>query len=681
MDSLVILKWLEGSVPPAVFLLTLWLLLEPKCSPKAARWALAGFLGLELAVQGGIYAWGGSPELAFTLLPLTLYLPAIVGAHLISGRRFLPTAVGWLLALLCQHLLLAVQKIIALLTYRLSGAAWVWALAAILLLTAAGLAAAVRRWVKPSFRSSAQELEDWWSPLLFLPGILLVLHSYFLSSTSTLAELLLLLITALAALWTMVRLMTASAAQRESREFAAQMAALRQDYELLQKKLELGRSYRHDARHHMLALSALLQEGKTGDALDYVSDWQGRLIQVESRRWCNNAAVNAILSAFVTQAEEAGCELRAEVSLPIELPVEELDLCVALANALENAVHACQAQPRDAARSIRLELALTDRRLTLHVQNSCAQAVEIGEDGFPAGEPEGGHGLGLRSIAAVAKKYHGMLQCDWADGVFSLWVVLLDSAPEPRHTRRTPAVCAGIFLVLFLLNCMPALAQALEAVPVLGNAVRVVDLRSYSWFWGDTGVSVQDPALDGSGPAVEAVEAKKEEFISQMKDAFVYHAARKYQGYAGEDVSYEIMRDDEHLFILRFDATINLGGSVDYHRHIVLDKRTEQVLELADLFLEDVNYVFPISREIKAQMAERMNAGEGKYMLPGDIWSDEECFQSIDPEGQDFYISDTGQLVVAFAEYEVAPGSMGAPEFTIPTDVLDGLLAQPSLLK
>ncbi len=29
----------------------------------------------------------------------------------------------------------------------------------------------------------------------------------------------------------------------------------------------------------------------------------------------------------------------------------------------------------------------------------------------------------------------------------------------------------------------------------------------------------------------------------------------------------------------------------------------------------------------------------------------------------------------------MAPGSMGTPESVIPTDVLDGLLAQPSVLK
>lgn len=682
MNSPVFLKWLVGTVPPAVFLLVLWSLLEPKCSPKTARWVFVGFCGVELAVQSIVSSLGGGPDLVFTLLPLTFCLPAMLGSHVLSARPFIPTAVGWLFAFLCQHLLMVVQKLLTLLGNQLRGPVWPWATLVLLLLAAASLMAFVFLIFRSPFRASAGALNtDWW-PFLLLLVMLLALHSYFLSSTAIAIVLLLLLFTALAAFWALAKLMTALAAKERAREFSVQMEALRQDYELLQKKLELGRSYRHDVRHHMLALSALLQQGETEAALSYVSGWQGQLTQVENRSWCKNTAVNAVLSAYMTQAEESNCTLEAEVSLPEELPMEELDLCVSLANALENAIRACRAIPDGGERRIRLELALADnRRLTLHVENSCAQAVEIGDNGFPTGEREEGHGQGLKSIAAVAGKYHGIFRCNYSDGVFSLWVVLLDAAPEPRHSRRAPAVCAGIFLALFLLNCMPTLAQALEAVPVLGSVVRVVDLRSYSLFWGDTGISIQDPVLDGDIQAVSQVEQKKEEFIAQMQDVFLHYATRKYQGYVAEDVSYEVMRDDEELFILRFDATLNAGGSVDYHSHIILDKRTEQVLKLADLFHRDANFVFPISREIRAQMEEQVKAGTGSYFLPGGIWSDDTCFQSIDPEEQDFYINDAGQLVIAFAEYEVSPGYMGSPEFIIPTEVLDGLLAQPSLLK
>lgn len=681
MYGYIVLKWLEGLIPPAAFLLILWILLEPRCSRGTARMVCAGFLAAELAVQWAVYA-GGGPEAVFTLLPLTLCLPAIVGAQLLSRHRFVPTAVGWLLALLGQQLLAAARKLLMLLGERLGSPAWAWAMGGVLLLMAAGLTVLIYRVFRNPFRSCAGELDGSWWPLLLLLLMLLALHSYFLSDAVNVTVMILLLLTEAASFGTLAQMMSALPERLQARESRLQMEALRQDCEVLQRKLELGRGFRHDMRHHVLALSALLRQGDCQEALRYTEEWQGQLAQTETRSWCRSAPVNAVLSAYLTQAEAAGCTLETEVSLPGEFPVEELDLCVVLANALENAIHACQAMPEGAPREISLELALTDhRRLTLHMRNSCAGAVEFDKDGFPVTKHrEEGHGQGLRSIAAVAEKYHGLFRCGCAGGVFDLQVVLLDGAPELRRVRRAPAVLAGVFLCLFLLNCMPAVAQALEGIPALGRMVRVVDLRSYAWLWGSTGMSVREPMLEGGG-AADAVNDEWDAFIARAREAFLDCAARKYQGYAAEDISYEVLRDDEDLLILRFDATLNAGGSMDFHRHVVLNRRTEQVLTLADLFQSGANYVFPISREIQAQMAERVRDGEGDYFIPGGIWSEEECFQSIDPEDQDFYIDDDGQLVIAFDEYEVAPGSMGAPAFTIPTGVLGGILAQPSVLR
>lgn len=215
---------------------------------------------------------------------------------------------------------------------------------------------------------------------------------------------------------------------------------------------------------------------------------------------------------------------------------------------------------------------------------------------------------------------------------------------------------------------------------MLGAVVRVADLRSYSLSWGSTGISVQEPVLDGDDQAVHELGQEKEAWIRRMEEQFIWYAARKYQGYVASDISYTVIRDDAELFVLRFDATLNAGGSVNYSRYITLDQQTGQVLALADLFLPESNYVFPISREIKAQMSEQMKAGEADYFLSGGIWPEEDCFQSIEDD-QNFYINESGQLVIVFEEYEVAPGSMGTPEFVIPTDLLNGLLAQPSILQ
>lgn len=638
---------------------------------------MLGFLAVEAALQAAILFLGKTPEFATGLLPITFYLPAILGLHLLSERRFVPTALIWLLALICTELLNALRK---LLIYLFTNSGQDVMITVLFLLAAGLLALLVNRFLRKPFLTCTKELGAAWPQFLILPAVLLALYSYYLSSTTDIAALFLLFLTAVISVYVLIRLMISLEAERRAREEQRQMEALRMDYEVLQKKLALGRGYRHDMRHHMAALTAMLQQKDYDGALRYVSLWQGQLVQFETETWCRNPAVNAVLSAYLTQARETGCKLKVEVKLPAEYPFEETDLCVVLANALENAVHACEALPDGMSRHIKLSVALTDqRRLTVSVENTCAETLAFDENGFPIVPRREGHGQGLKSIATVAEKYHGLFQCACEGGVFSLHVVLLDNSDKPRRFHRARGVAAAVFMCCLLLNCMPAVAEALEAVPGLGSLVRVVDLRTYFWKWGSTGASREDPVLEGDAGAVEAVEAQKEEFIRQMRERFIGYVSQKYQGYAAEDIAFDLVRDDEELFVLRFHATINAGSSGNYSRYITLDRRTGEILELAALFQPESNYIFPISREIKAQMAEQVNAGEADYFLPGGIWSDEECFASIDP-AQNFYINDTNQLVIVFGEYEVAPGSMGEPEFVIPTELLDGILAEPSIL-
>ncbi|MCI8328249.1 MAG: GHKL domain-containing protein [Oscillibacter sp.] len=259
----------------------------------------------------------------------------------------------------------------------------------------------------------------------------------------------------------------------------------RQDYAVLRQKLELGRIFRHDLRHHLTVLEGLLQQGDCGGARRYIGSLSGGLEELDMPTGCANPAVNAVLSAYLSQAASAGCSLDTRVRTPEALPYEETDLCVLLGNALENAIHACQELPEDQ-RSIRLELELSEnQRLMFLVENPCPEPVAFGPDGLPAvTEPKEGHGLGLQSVRAVAEKYGGLFRCQWEEERFQLRAVLMppgsreESRRKPRLGWSEAVLLALLFLVL--LNCIPALAGALESIPILGAVFRAMDLRFYS---------------------------------------------------------------------------------------------------------------------------------------------------------------------------------------------------------
>lgn len=212
--------------------------------------------------------------------------------------------------------------------------------------------------------------------------------------------------------------------QMQLYESSQQMELQRRDYEIIRQKMELGRIFRHDTRHHLMILEGLLQQENVNEARRYIQELSGRLTLLTQTAWCANSAVNAVLAAYIAQAEEIGCSVETEVHIPAELPYGEMGLCVILANTLENAVNACQ-DSREGQRLIRLKLELTEnRRFILDMDNPCPQPVSFGPDGLPVGPQREGHGLGLRSVQGIAGKYGGLLRCRWEEGRFFLRVVL-----------------------------------------------------------------------------------------------------------------------------------------------------------------------------------------------------------------------------------------------------------------
>ena len=205
----------------------------------------------------------------------------------------------------------------------------------------------------------------------------------------------------------------------------------RRDYSAIHQKVELERILRHDMHHHLAAIEGMLQQWDSAGAIQYIRSLSGRLAKSAQVPLCPNPTINAVLTAYIAQAEEAGCRVEADIRVPEELPYQEMDLCILLANVLENAVNACRSLTGHTP-LIGLKLETTgNRRLVLAVDNPCPLPVSFGADGLPLPSRRGPeHGLGLRSVKRVVERYGGFLRCQWQDGKFLFQAVLFPTGEE-----------------------------------------------------------------------------------------------------------------------------------------------------------------------------------------------------------------------------------------------------------
>ena len=124
MDSLALCIYLGAAIPPVSFLLILWSLLAPKYSRRVTLSAALAFFAAEGIALSVLFLLGCSLEFVIGLLPVILYLPAILCFHLLSEKHVYFTALAWLLALLCDQSLAILRKLlIYLVSLRLHGAA------------------------------------------------------------------------------------------------------------------------------------------------------------------------------------------------------------------------------------------------------------------------------------------------------------------------------------------------------------------------------------------------------------------------------------------------------------------------------------------------------------------------------------------------------------------------------
>ena len=182
------------------------------------------------------------------------------------------------------------------------------------------------------------------------------------------------------------------------RQLDAQLA----HYRDLTAQYEQIRAMRHDISHHLNTINALLQAGN----LQAASEYSEQLLpaQTYSSRLgaCRNPVVDAFLYTRVQDAQAKGVPVRADVSLPVELPVSNTDLIVAFGNLLDNALEACSGIP-DA--QITLRAHMDKGYLVIQESNPVRPRQPQGKK--PRRIPELERGVGFRVLGSLAAKYDG----------------------------------------------------------------------------------------------------------------------------------------------------------------------------------------------------------------------------------------------------------------------------------
>ncbi|MDE7131421.1 MAG: GHKL domain-containing protein [Lachnospiraceae bacterium] len=220
--------------------------------------------------------------------------------------------------------------------------------------------------------------------------------------------------------------------ERENQLIQMNYRLLERQLEILEESVESGRRLRHDIRHHNAVMAEYARRGQQEELLQYLKEYDRETDQGIPEMICANTAVNNILSAYTTKAENEKIKVTLDVELGRNLAIPSIDLVAILANAYENAIYACMEvmkQPDGRECFIHLMLKKRKNKLIISCSNTCRMETEL-KNGQPKTEFTGG--VGVSSIIRTVEKYAGEVDFKNDNGVF-VFRLIMNTEPEMKR--------------------------------------------------------------------------------------------------------------------------------------------------------------------------------------------------------------------------------------------------------
>lgn len=212
-------------------------------------------------------------------------------------------------------------------------------------------------------------------------------------------------------------------AQEQQKTLNEQLRSQRANIDALSSAYATQRKMTHDFRHHIAALSGMLQGGETQQAQDYLAALQEQQTERALMVNTHNSAIDAVLNQKGYDAQKQHIDIQFEVNDLSPLQIELIDCTVVLGNLLDNAIEAClkleEAKRRIEVSVLRdeayadgdakLYVSIINTSLPVHIEKDCIATTKL--------EPHL-HGFGLPCAKELLRRNNAFYTMDYHDGAF-----------------------------------------------------------------------------------------------------------------------------------------------------------------------------------------------------------------------------------------------------------------------
>ncbi len=190
-----------------------------------------------------------------------------------------------------------------------------------------------------------------------------------------------------------------------------------QDVEISELKSRVS-ILQHDLNKHVHVVTGLLEKGENEEAISYLEQLSadGRAL-AERLSFSDNSLIDAVLNRTGTKLREQQVLFQVNCHGLKNSLIQERDLCILLANLLDNAseaVMSCENEKR-----VRVEISCGEKMQSICVRNTVPEPVLPNNPNLKTTKKDKEHhGWGIKSVQGIVKKYNGVLHYKDEDGWF-----------------------------------------------------------------------------------------------------------------------------------------------------------------------------------------------------------------------------------------------------------------------
>lgn len=202
-------------------------------------------------------------------------------------------------------------------------------------------------------------------------------------------------------------------------------------YQDINQKYMETRQLWHDFHNHLLTIQDLMRKGEIDAANRYMNDLEGVIDDTHILTKTGMDALDVLLYHKSEQATKKGITL--EFCVGAKLLEEEflpVDLCCVVGNLLDNSIEALE-KCKNVEKRASMEITKKGDMLYLHMENPYeGDLLEEGQVFKTTKEDVKNHGLGLRGVERVCRRYNGSLELQTTEGKFCVQALLMARKSE-----------------------------------------------------------------------------------------------------------------------------------------------------------------------------------------------------------------------------------------------------------